>query len=181
MDLVAQKTAFRRRMRRMRAAVTRDILRAAARSIAENLATLPPLATASTVATYLAIRREIPTSPAREALPHVRWAIPRIEANTMVMVEDAGPRVEGAFGIPTGSGPAIPVDAVLVPGLAFDGSGRRLGWGGGFYDRYLAANKVFSIGLALDEAIVDDVPHDVRDQRVDLVVTPTQILRPAKD
>ena len=73
--------------------------------------------------------------------------------------------------------PELEPDVVLVPLLAFDASGFRLGYGGGFYDRTLAKLRtkkpVIAVGLAYDEQKVDAVPHDGYDQRVDWVLTPS--------
>ncbi|MCF0234240.1 MAG: 5-formyltetrahydrofolate cyclo-ligase [Thermoguttaceae bacterium] len=71
-------------------------------------------------------------------------------------------------------------DVVLVPGLAFDGEGRRLGRGAGYYDRFLAKTRpdALKIGIALDEQIIERVPTDVFDVRMDCVATPTRILAP---
>lgn len=62
---------------------------------------------------------------------------------------------------------------ILVPGLAFDKKLGRLGFGGGFYDRYLSGfRKKMAIGMAFNEQIVDEVPMGQEDASVDLVVTP---------
>jgi 5-formyltetrahydrofolate cyclo-ligase len=73
------------------------------------------------------------------------------------------------------------IDLVLVPGVAFDEHCHRLGMGGGFYDRLLAALPpgTTKIGLAFDEQIVDAVPREEHDVVLDAVVTPTRVLRPA--
>ena len=84
----------------------------------------------------------------------------------------------GPFGIAE-PGPAAPVvrpDLVLVPMLAFDGDGYRLGYGGGYYDRSLAALRggpaaVTAVGLAFAGQAVARLPRDAWDQRLDRVVT----------
>jgi 5-formyltetrahydrofolate cyclo-ligase len=72
-------------------------------------------------------------------------------------------------------------DVLLVPLLAFDATGFRLGYGGGFYDRTIAelrAKKpVIAIGLAFDEQRIDSVPHAAYDQRLDWVLTPSGPVR----
>lgn len=77
------------------------------------------------------------------------------------------------------------ISIVLIPGLAFDKSGGRLGRGGGFYDRFLArlrkqnADTKF-VGICLDEQIVSTVPMSVdsyaQDMRMDMILTPTRLL-----
>ena len=84
-----------------------------------------------------------------------------------------------AWGIaePLPDKPEVEPDVVLVPLLAFDANGFRLGYGGGFYDRTLAklrARKpVVAVGVAYDEQKVDAVPVESYDQRLDWVLTPS--------
>lgn len=84
-----------------------------------------------------------------------------------------------AWGIaePMDDKPEVYPDVVLVPLLAFDANGYRLGYGGGFYDRTLAklrAKKhVTAVGIAYDEQKVDAVPVESYDQRLDWVLTPS--------
>jgi 5-formyltetrahydrofolate cyclo-ligase len=78
---------------------------------------------------------------------------------------------------PKADKPVLEPDVVLVPLLAFDRKGWRLGYGGGFYDRtlaYLRAHKaVAAVGLGYDGQEVDWVPHASYDQRLDWVLTPS--------
>ncbi|MEM6930658.1 MAG: 5-formyltetrahydrofolate cyclo-ligase [Myxococcota bacterium] len=178
MHTATAKADLRRRLRQMRRGLAEGALDRAAVAIAERAAAFTRLTSAKTIATYLAIRRELPTEPLRHALPHAGWAIPRISGETMVMVADRGLRIDGAFGVPTCEGPEVEVDVVIVPGLAFDAAGRRLGWGAGYYDRWLDGRDVIAVGLALDEAIVDEVPADRHDQRMHAILTPTRTLIP---
>lgn len=84
-----------------------------------------------------------------------------------------------AWGIaePLDDKPEVDPDVVLVPLLAFDASGSRLGYGGGFYDRTLARLRrikpVVAVGLAYDELKVDAVPIESYDERLDWVLTPS--------
>jgi 5-formyltetrahydrofolate cyclo-ligase len=69
------------------------------------------------------------------------------------------------------------VDFVLVPGLAFDVRGGRLGYGGGFYDRLLAALPAVRVAAAFSAQIVEAVPMSAHDQYVDLIVTENVAIR----
>jgi 5-formyltetrahydrofolate cyclo-ligase len=77
--------------------------------------------------------------------------------------------------------PVLEPEVFLVPLLAFDRRGWRLGYGGGFFDRTLraarAARPIVAVGLGLAEAEVDAVPHLDYDQRLDWVLTPSGPLR----
>jgi 5-formyltetrahydrofolate cyclo-ligase len=87
--------------------------------------------------------------------------------------------VSGLFGtLEPGPGcPVVPLnqlDLVLVPGIAFDLAGRRLGRGKGFYDRLLAEVRGHKCGVAFDAQIVAEVPEEPHDMRVDSILTPTR-------
>ncbi len=70
------------------------------------------------------------------------------------------------------------IDLVLVPGLAFDAEGRRLGKGGGYYDRFLtAARRAVRCAVALERQIVDRVPTTQTDVLMDILVTERRVLR----
>ncbi len=106
-------------------------------------------------------------------------ALPRIEGERLVFC--LAPRreslVTGPFGTREPGAEAAEVfpeagDTILVPGLAFDGRGGRLGRGGGFYDRFLArAAGVRRVGVCFADQIIDEVPMEPHDARVDALVT----------
>jgi 5-formyltetrahydrofolate cyclo-ligase len=67
-----------------------------------------------------------------------------------------------------------PDDApVIVPGIAFSPAGHRIGYGKGYYDRFLAAHHGLKLGLAYEMQIVPSIPSDTHDVPVDLVITET--------
>ena len=111
----------------------------------------------------------------RVALPRVDW-----DAGTMRAVEVSGPDFDAEtrrHGVrEPGEGTVIdPADLglILVPGLAFDAAGHRLGRGKGFYDRFLtdAPRAAHRLGLAFAFQILDRVPAEAHDRRVDAIVT----------
>lgn len=89
--------------------------------------------------------------------------------------------VAGEFGI-TEPGPACEeaalnrLDLVLVPGVAFDARGGRLGRGKGFYDRLLLHVRGTTCGVAFDEQIIEAVPHEPHDVRLNCILTPTRLI-----
>jgi 5-formyltetrahydrofolate cyclo-ligase len=87
--------------------------------------------------------------------------------------------VSGQFGIrePAVGCIEIPLDdldLVLVPGVAFDLRGRRLGRGRGFYDRLLENFRGKKIGIAFDEQITDEIPSEKTDVKMDFILTPSR-------
>jgi 5-formyltetrahydrofolate cyclo-ligase len=94
--------------------------------------------------------------------------------------------VKGAFGVlePPADAPVLPLnrlDLILVPGLAFDRWGRRLGRGKGFYDRLLAHVTGLKCGVALDEQMVEELPEEPHDIAMDFILTPTRWLSVARE
>lgn len=116
-----------------------------------------------------------------EALGSVRLvAVPRWNdtayewARVRRLPEDCRP---GRFGIPEPAPelPAVPPDAldlVLVPGVAFDTAGRRLGRGGGFYDRLLAGHRGVRVGACFGPQFVAELPAEPHDVGMSYLVTP---------
>lgn len=68
-------------------------------------------------------------------------------------------------------------EVVLVPGLGFDQLGQRLGRGKGYYDRYLADKNVIKIGLCFQEQLVDKIPTDSFDVKMDFIITDKEVLQ----
>lgn len=179
--------------RALRAAVLarRDALAPAARAaasavITERLLARPALARAQTVAAYLTFGSEFDTSAFARAVigSGRRLALPRVErasrALTMHAVTDlAAALLPGPFGIREPDPERCPavapgdIDFVLVPGVAFTPRCERLGYGGGFYDRFLPrctrAPALVAAAFALQ--VVESVPIEPTDLPVDRVIT----------
>jgi 5-formyltetrahydrofolate cyclo-ligase len=118
-----------------------------------------------------------------------RLAWPRLREGERAMefaACDQAALVDGPRGTrePPPALPAVPageIDLVLVPGLAFDGDGRRLGRGGGHYDATLAAlPRATAVGLAYEAQVVPAVPAEPHDARLAAVVTERRTLLPAR-
>ena len=66
----------------------------------------------------------------------------------------------------------------IMPGLAFDYDFHRIGYGGGFYDRYLSADNTFvKAALAFDFLLLDSIPYEEHDLKPDYIITQTQFIR----
>jgi 5-formyltetrahydrofolate cyclo-ligase len=132
-----------------------------------------------TIAAYLAIGHEPDLEALWNRLPGWRWVLPRIEDDETLTFRDRDvEREEHRWGItqPVGSGPSIRIpelDVILVPALAFDRSGARLGRGGGYYDRVLATRRPGShaIGVSTKARVVESIPVEPHDQPVDWLAT----------
>lgn len=153
------------------------------RSAQSNLISLREYAEAGCIALYSAIRQEVDTagivSAAFESGKRVLY--PALCGRQMVfrLVGGLETLQEGAFGIlepcPTGiEHQADEADLIVVPGVAFDLSGHRIGYGKGYYDRFLMhpGRKACLIGLCHDFQLLDRaIPADVHDIKMDIIVT----------
>lgn len=159
-----------------------------AEAIAARVLELPEMRDATAVLLYGASAEEADPAPLERALraAGVRIAYPRIAGPAELelhWVSDPGSLVSGPFGLrePAADEPSAElgeISAIVVPGIAFDAGGNRLGFGGGYYDRLLSADRLpHTVGIAYDEQVFAEVPHDAVDRPVDMVVTPTRTMR----
>ncbi|HEY9538186.1 MAG TPA: 5-formyltetrahydrofolate cyclo-ligase, partial [Kiloniellaceae bacterium] len=155
----------------------------AAGALRDHLLAEVPIAAGLVVSAYWPLGDEIDPRPLMEALHRrgIRLALPAIRAAAEPLDFRAwqpGDALEPAgFGTcqPSAAAPLLQPDLLLVPLLAFDAAGYRLGYGGGFYDRSLAllraTGDILAVGLAFAAQQVAAVPREATDQPLDLVVT----------
>lgn len=192
-DIGAAKKAVRERARAARRTLDPAMRSRAARQLADKLGSLPELAIARTVLAYGASSEELDPSVAVERLRScgATIAYPRIDEPGVLglhVVDEETELVAGPFGIaePPEDSPRIEardIDAVIVPGVAFDDDCRRIGYGGGYYDRLLPQMRAdcARIGVAFDEQLLESIPAEDSDARLDAVVTPSRIVRASRD
>jgi 5-formyltetrahydrofolate cyclo-ligase len=193
-DVSEAKRALRRRVRDTRATLDARALSRAARELRDVVRSTPEIASARAVAAYVAVGREPGTGPLIEALSEagVEVLLPLLQPDGgLDWARYEGPRalVPAARGLlepagePLGPGALSSVDAVIVPGLAVDRSGMRLGRGGGTYDRVLAglAGRAFTCVLLHDGEVLDiPLPREPHDVPVAAAATPSGLHRFAR-
>jgi 5-formyltetrahydrofolate cyclo-ligase len=155
----------------------------AGRALAAAFAESPELRGARRVALYASLPDELPMRPCfdvalaagREVLAPRIGLDRRLRFHRLQAWDDLRP---GRYGVPEpdAGGVAItpgPGDLVLVPGLAFDAQGHRLGRGGGFYDAAFppGIGGPLLVGVGYEFQIVDAVPHDAHDRSMDAIAT----------
>jgi len=189
-DLSAQKTALRDRLLTTRRRRPLAEAHESALALAEHLLATPEVRRASTVAAYVSRAHEPGTGPLLDSLRalgrrvilpvllpdnDLDWAV-YTGADGLLpaprgMLEPAGPRL--------GPDALATADVVLCPGLATDGTGYRLGRGGGSYDRALGRVPVgtFVCTLLYDDELLEVVPREAHDRPVSAAVTPRGVTR----
>lgn len=186
MTIEEEKRVFRKSALKRRAEITNR--QEKSMQIAKNLFATQTYQNANMILAYMAYRSEADTMPVLEQslAAHKCVAVPRVllsknqQGNgTMVFcrIESLDDCVKGAYGIlePREECPIVQPDEnslILVPGCAFTRDGLRMGYGGGYYDRYLQLYpKAAAIGYAFEEQICDAIPSEEHDRRLNFVVT----------
>jgi 5-formyltetrahydrofolate cyclo-ligase len=198
MDTASQPTRRKAEVRRALAEARRRLPESERRDrslkIADACRNIAGFSTAEVICTYVNFREEVETTELiagllhagrRVAVPvHLHGTTPSLNFAEIDSLDELSPnhfgilqpRREEARFLPTA---AIPL--FLVPGLAFDSAGRRLGYGLGFYDRAFAAAApgAIKIGLAFELQLIERVPADAHDVLMDFVVTEERVLTAA--
>ncbi len=185
-----RKLTVRRRMLSHRRELSGSQKKKADRAIRAAVLRLPLLQNARTVCTYLSLPEEVDTSLIVKKLFGMgkQVVVPKVMEQNLMLYEirsmnDVAP---GAFSLlePKVTNPTIDASAVdlfIVPGIAFDRKGYRLGWGKGHYDRLLSGVHVSVIGLSYSQQVVDKLPASSYDIPMTVVVTEKEIFPAAKE
>ena len=132
---------------------------------------------AKVVGTYYALGSDVTTELIikRATILGKKIALPRVEEDKITFYEPSSTKslIRGRFGImePQPYEQMNDIDILIVPGIAFDKKGNRLGYGMGFYDRLLSCKRTFSIGLAYSFQLLENLPHDKYDKRLDAIAS----------
>lgn len=183
--MTASKTEIRRSVKALKKEIGDAEKKECANRVLSMLLQCGEVADAGSLLLYHALPDELPTSTIIRTLgTEKRIFLPRVASNDLEIVEFKGDNLQkGAYGIEEPVGEAITeecIDIAIIPGVAFDRKGNRLGRGKGYYDRLLKNLRCTKIGVAFSCQIVDKVPHEVHDMAMDLIVTEKEIIRPQK-
>ncbi len=183
------KRDIRKRLIQKREALTEDERKRLSEGIIKNLLSLGLLEGANTLLMFCPHRGE------PDITPLFSWALergkglllPRVEGQELrlIRVEEDASLSPGAFCIlePSGGEEVSPqkVDLSLIPGVAFDPWGYRIGYGKGYYDRILGRLGGLRVGVCYQFQLLEEVPRDDWDMPVDLVVTEEKIYQGGKE
>ena len=187
---MVSKKQIRLTIKKERAKLSLETVQEQSDQICSKICALPILQSSTTICIYSSIGNEVDTSKiARIALENnkqVAYPSTNNEDNTMEFykvnaISDLRPVKSGSFSLleplPHPSTKVIPDENTLmiVPGLAFDKQFYRIGYGGGFYDKYLALYPVLTtIGVCYDFQLIPNVYPNQYDKPVDSIMTPTR-------
>ena len=183
MDLIQDKRTLRSAMLAWRAGLAEAERRAAADGLLATLRREKPIATPAVVSGFWPIKEEIDIRPLMVDLLNqgCQLSLPVVQGKGLPLLFRAwrpgDPLQAGVFGTlqPSVRREVVEPDALIVPLLACDEDGWRLGYGGGFYDRTLAGLRtkktVTAVGVGFNDQLVPEVPHGPSDQRLDWLLT----------
>ena len=161
-------------------------------AVMHNFWNLPGMQRWSTLFMYVNFRSEVETLELIKGCINrgIRVAVPLVDAAAVRMIpllikDPERDLVPGYYNIPEPDPkktlPLKPgeIDAAVIPGSVFDVHGGRLGYGGGYYDRFLVndAPQALRIGLAFEMQVVDKVPLEPHDQPLDILITEKRIVK----
>jgi 5-formyltetrahydrofolate cyclo-ligase len=187
-DVAEQKRQLRRSCRQIRTELGEAARQQASLSICGWIESWPVFQRSAVILAYMPIPGEVDLTPLLERQPQKHWALPRIlpEADHRMVFHpyQSGQLRHHPFGMmePAPDLPIIPpgeVQLALVPGLAFDRLGRRLGFGGGYFDRFLRDFTGASLGVIFQALLLDDLPSGEHDVPVKWIVTEAGLLQPS--
>ena len=178
-----EKTQLRQRVRARLQRQREETRRRKSEAVWRKLQRLTVFRRAKTVCCYVSLPDEVQTGPLIMQMLEAgkRVVVPKVQGRRLALSEIKDPARElapGAFGVLEPKGALRPValerlDLVLVPGLAFDRRGHRLGRGEGYFDRFLARvpETTPTIGVCYDFQLVDRLPNEPHDQAVGVVIS----------
>ena len=183
------KKMTRNAIKEMRLALKKEEVKERSEACVSKVLQFPELIEAKTVCVYMPAGNEIDTT---EIIRYCkengkRLAAPRVSGDTMEFYyfTDETDMEQGAYDIwePTGTEAVEDEESlVIMPGVAFDLSCNRIGYGKGYYDRYLSAHpRMKKVALAYDFQIVGRIKREVHDVRPDMVVTESRVIMKPKE
>ncbi len=182
-NVFQQKSKIRSRIESQRRSLASELVHSQSSKIISHLKDLPEYRAAKSIHCYVACRNEVNTHQLiKDTLQTGRRIIvPVTDLSTHTLlhaeIKTFDELKKGTFGILEPIRDRFQqfdiseVDLVIVPGVAFDLSGHRIGFGGGFYDGFLENLKTTKIALAYEFQIVDKIPTRAEDERVDVLVS----------
>ncbi len=183
MNLMDDKRTLRSAMLAWRSGLEEAERRTAADGLLGTLRRERPIETPAVVSGFWPIKEEIDIRPLLIELSNqgCQLALPVVQGKGLPLIFRAwrpgDPLEAGVFGTlqPSAKREVMEPDALIVPLLACDEEGWRLGYGGGFYDRTLAGLRakktITAVGVGFNDQLVPEVPHGPSDQRLDWLLT----------
>tara|TARA_B110000014_G_scaffold6205_1_gene4651 strand:- start:48 stop:608 length:561 start_codon:yes stop_codon:yes gene_type:complete len=184
LTLNTEKAALRKHLLEKRDSTSFDLMGIHSEKILSKLMKTKIISEAESIGCYYSIGSEVQTVGLITRLldEKKRVSLPKISSDTMSfrIIDDLSKLDKGEFDIPEPKDNS-PIqekhDVILVPCVGLDGKGNRVGYGQGFYDKYLEGNDAIKIALSYSKQIVKSIPITDEDIRMDWIITEKDIIK----
>lgn len=177
------KKNIRKEIKQLRLSLQEEEKQRLSREVFSKIEELTEFVSSKNILLYYSLPDELPTVNVLE-----EWCLkkniylPRVNGENLELLRyDIAHMSRGAFDIEEPNGNDIVskdiIDMIIVPAVAFDRSGNRLGRGKGYYDRLLSNNKAIKIGVGYDFQLFDSLPTEPHDIPMDIIITPNTVIK----
>ena len=184
MSVSIEKSALRKHLLERRDATSSELRDIVSEKIHENLKKISSYTNSQNIACYFPIGSEIDTHNIMLGVleQDKKMLLPKITENNMefYIVPDLEKLEKGRFDImePKDScKKAGNIDCILIPTIGISKSGDRLGYGRGYYDKFLSSTNAMKISLTYSKQIIKSIPIDTHDIKIDLIITEDEIIK----
>lgn len=181
-NISIEKASLRKQISELKTQISNNQKQQEADAVFSKIEALPEFKNAETILLYWSTQDELPTHEIVE-----KWSVekiiilPSVVGDSLILksYSSEGKMKQGALGIwepDLSENYTENIDIIIVPGVAFDTDKNRLGRGKGFYDRFLKNNHSVKIGVGFDFQLLDKIPSEKLDIRMDKVITATRTI-----
>jgi 5-formyltetrahydrofolate cyclo-ligase len=181
------KKQLRKELLHQRRHISPELWQQKSQALCDRIANWQVFQQAQNILAFTSFRQEPDLSSLWQQFPTKNWGFPRCIGQDLiwhqVAIADFSNQMQlGAFDIlePLPNLPFMDladIDLILIPALACDRQGYRLGYGGGFYDRWLPKSTGIKTGIIFNGFYIDQIPSDIWDVPLDAIITDAQLLR----
>ena len=184
MAQIVEKARLRKQFLDARDALSLDFIKITSKEIQDNLRKVDFFRTAKTIGAYYSIGSEVRTQDILQEILNAgkELALPKVVKNDLVFkkISSFSELEQGSYSIMEPKDRCETVkdlNVIIVPAIALTKDGFRLGYGFGYYDRYLHGKKSMTIALSYAKQVIKSFPHDDNDVKINVIVTEDKVIR----
>ncbi len=174
------KSQLRKKILQQRKNLTQEEQKINTEKIIEKLLTLKEIKNAKHILIYYPIHNEPNPLPLIKKLKNKTFYLPKLINNkiTPIKIDNINNLKKGKYNIkePTSNKEATTIDLAIIPGIVFSENKHRIGYGKGYYDKYLNNKKITKIAIAYNFQIVKNIEGEKHDIKMDKIITQTRII-----
>ena len=184
MSQVVEKARLRKQLLDARDGLSLDFIKITSKEIQDNLRKIDYFRTAETIGAYYSIGSEVHTQDLLQSILNAgkQLALPKVVKNDLIFkkISSFSDLEQGNFSVmePKDKCEIVKnLDVVIVPAIALSKNGYRLGYGFGYYDRYLHGKKSTTIALSYAKQVIKSFTHDDHDVKMNFIVTEDKVIK----